>query len=427
MTLAVSLANVGYKVLGVDTNLNILAAINEAKPHFHEVGLEPLLRYELAEGRFRAANELREAADVYIIAVGTPVTDKGEPILDSLRHAAEMVGRVLKRNEIVMIRSTVPVGSTREFILPILERESGLSGGRDFQIVFAPERTIEGRALQELRTLPQIIGGIDDYSEEMAVRVFNRLAPNTVRVNGLEAAEMVKLVNNSFRDVSFAFANELALICDAWGLDAFKVVEAANSGYPRNPVPLPSPGVGGICMAKDPFIYVSAGRAKGYEPILPIYGRQINTCMVDHVAGKVSDFFSRHHLSPAGRKVLVMGFAFKGEPETSDIRKSVTLDLLPLLKQMGAEVWGYDPAANVEEIAALGVNTVDRYSLETGFQNADAVLVMNNHSSYNRIDLFQLLSRLNRPGLFFDGWHMFSKHEVERIQGIEYIGISGAL
>ena len=424
LTLAVTLADVGFAVHGVDCDPGVVAGVAAGRPHFHEVGLEPLLRHHLAENRFQVHSQLPSGLDIHVIAVGTPVGAGGKPQLGGVRQAAQDVASVLERDGLVVLRSTVPVGTTRQVVLPILQQGSGLRCGQDFHLAFAPERTVEGNALKELRTLPQVVGGFDERSEEVAARFFGKIAPNIVRVSSLEAAEMAKLINNAFRDVSFAFANELAIVCEQWNLDAVKVIEAANMGYPRDPIPLPSPGVGGFCLAKDPLIYAWAGREKGYEPLLPICGRRINTSMVNRVADKVLDFLKRHGQSPAGRKVFIMGLAFKGAPETSDMRHSPTLDLLPLLREAGVRLFGHDPVVSASEIEALGITAA---SLEEGFNEADAVIVMINHAAYAGLDLFRLLPRMHRPGLFFDGWHAFVRQEVEHIDGIEYAGISGAL
>ena len=235
---------------------------------------------------------------------------------------------------------------------------------------------------------------------------------------------MAKLINNAFRDLSFAFANEFALICDRWNLDSVKIIEAANSGYPRNPIPVPSPGVGGSCLTKDPLIFAWAGKSKDYDSLLPLNGRLVNQRMVDLVAHKVRRFFVDRELPTKGAKVFVLGFAFKGQPDTSDMRHSTTLDLLPALREAGFDLWGYDPVADRKGIEALGIKTA---SIEDGFRDAAAVLVMNNHRSYSDLDMFSLASSMQRPGLFFDGWHLFLRREVEQIEGITYEGLSGAL
>lgn len=424
LTLAAALADVGFTVCGVERQQSVVELAKSGAAPFYEAGLEPLLRHQLAEGRLEVRSALASAADIYVIAVGTPLAADGTPVLENVAAAAQVIGDRLKKGDLVALRSTVPVGTSRNVVLPILEQRSGLRGGPDFHLVFAPERMVEGDALNELRQLPQILGGIDARSVELATRVFSRLAPSVVKVDSLESAEMVKLANNAYRDVSFAFANEFALVCDRWNLDAVTVIEAANMGYPRNPIPLPSPGVGGFCLTKDPLIYARAGSEKGFEPVLAAAGRAINQRMAAHVAGKVLDFLGRHGKDLATCEVFLLGFAFKGVPATSDTRDSSTLLLLPLLRRAGLKARGFDPVVSAEKIASFGVRPV---SLGEGFEGADVVVVMNNHPSYKDMDLFSLLSRMRRPGLLLDGWHIFARRDVEQIAGIEYGGLSGAL
>lgn len=423
LTLAVSLAEAGYAVHGIESNRRLADNLREAQPHFHEIGLAPLLKHQLAEERFTVNTEIPNGIDIYVVAVGTPV-EADVPNLASVTQAARMIGKRLKRGDLVLVRSTVPVGTTRSTVGPVLEEESGLKCGDDFSLAFAPERTVEGNALKELRSLPQVVGGYDDRSLELSAQFFGRLSPNIVRLASIEAAEMVKLINNTFRDVSFAFANEFAMICDAWDLDAVKIIEAANRGYPRNEIPLPSPGVGGFCLTKDPLIYAHAGREKGYEPLMPVNGRIVNRKIVRNVTTKVLDFLVEKKGTAAGAKVFIVGFAFKGQPETSDLRHSTTLDLLPSLTREGCALCGYDPVVPAEDIEGQGVPVV---ALEDGFAAADCVLVMNNHRTYSSLDLFSLLPLTNKPALFFDGWHIFDRSDVEQVPGITYEGLSGAI
>jgi len=424
LTLGVTLADAGFNVHGIEVHQERATAIEAGKPHFHEAGLEPLLKHQLSTGRFRVHTGLPKGIDIYIIAVGTPLDVNDVPQLSAVEAAAHEIASQLKRGNVVLLRSTVPVGTSRDVVLPILEKQSGLICGDDFHLAFVPERTIEGQALRELKTLPQVVGGFDRQSTELTSRLFSKLSPSVVRVESLEAAEMAKLINNSFRDLSFAFANEFAIICNHWNLDATRIIEAANAGYPRNPIPVPSPGVGGFCLTKDPVIYALAGKQKGYEPRLPKSGRAVNEHMVGLMATKILRHFSEKQIPTAGAKLFIIGWAFKGHPDTSDMRHSTTLDLLPLLRKAGFEVVGYDPVVPPDEIEGLGVESV---SVQEGFSGADAVVVMTNHQSYSEFDLFSLVSTMNRPGLFFDGWHMFSRTEIEEISGIVYEGLSGAM
>lgn len=420
LTLAASLSDVGFRIIGVDHNKEILQKLKRGIPHVHEVGLDALLKYHLNKTFLLKPDLEKRESDVYIICVETPIDDSGKPVMKHLEKAAISAGRVLKKDDLVVIRSTVPVGSCRNFVLPILERESGLAMGKDFYLVFAPERTVEGKALEELRKLPQVIGGLDKTSVELASKLFRELAPTIVTVDSLEAAEMVKLINNTFRDLTFAYANELALICDKLGLDAAKLIEASNEGYPRGNVPAPSPGVGGACLTKDPYILIDAAKKRGVEPVLMKHARKINEYMPSHVAEKIVSFCRSKRKNLSKVKIFIIGFAYKGRPETKDMRFSPTLDLLKFLAKAGVKrIYGYDPVVPKIEIEKLGVTVCN---LRQGLKGADCAVIMNNHESYTDMSIYPLLNSMKKPGLFFDGWHIFPKEMVARVKGITYGG-----
>jgi UDP-N-acetyl-D-mannosaminuronic acid dehydrogenase len=292
-----------------------------------------------------------------------------------------------------------------------------LVGGEDFQVVFAPERTIEGNALQELRTLPQVIGGLTEYCVEEASRFWSTLTPSLVRVQSLEAAELVKLANNTFRDLSFAFANEMAWLCEQYNIDAFGLIQAANEGYPRNPIPRPSPGVGGYCLTKDPYIYTSPLKGN-YQPLLGEVSRRVNGLAPQRVIGYIERFIETQGLDWSQLTILIAGFAFKGIPDTSDLRGSVTLDILALLPDNLREVRAFDAAVPLAKLAALAVTPVT--TLEIGLAGADVVLFLNNHPQHTRFNLYSGLSQMRKPALLFDGWHQLNELEVLQIPGMTY-------
>ena len=410
-------------MIGYDMQDDIVKGINAGNPPFHEKGLSSLLKFHINKRNFKAISALQnEIADIYILSVGTPLGKEHKPNLEFIEKSAKQIGKILKKRDMVILRSTVSVGTTRNIVLPILEEKSGLRGGEDFYLSFAPERTIEGRALEELRSLPQVIGGYNKRSLDAAANFFSNLNHTIIKVSSLEAAEMVKLVNNSFRDLTFAFANELALICEQWDLDAVNVINAANEGYPRNHIPVPSPGVGGVCLKKDPYIYMDSAQQVDLEADLPRIARRINEYMPVFVFRKIETFIKKHKKN-TDVKVFLVGFTFKGEPETSDIRNSTTIDLIKLMQEKTTwKLFGYDPTVNKKEIENLGVTGC---SLREGFKGADCALIMNTHRSYTDMDVLGLAELMNKPALFFDGWHRFPHEEIERVDGIVYGGLSG--
>lgn len=422
LTLAVVLADAGFNVLGVETQEDVVEMLRNGIPHFYESGLANQLRAHIGQ-QLRVATSLEGTdCDVYIVSVGTPVDENHQPMLSHVEAACRSVGKALKRGDTVMLRSTVPVGTTRNFCLPLLEQESGLKGGKDFSLVFAPERTIAGKALKELRTLPQIIGALDPQGAEIAAALYRQITPAIVVLDSLEAAEMVKLVNNTFRDTIFSFSNEIALVCEQYNLDVFEIISAANEGYPRDPVPMPSPGVGGVCLKKDPYLLQATAQVKGIEPKILGRSRLVNEYMPIHIFQKFQRFCARVGRRVEDAEALVVGFAFKGWPETSDMRDSSTLELVRLLVQAGVRVRGYDP---VIEPAALGsIPGVRPYPLAEGFNGVDCVFVMNNHPSYENWNLDTLLASLRKPGLFIDGWSMFRNEDISSLNGISYSSLS---
>jgi len=422
LTLAVVLADVGFQVVGVELRQDVRKSLRGGTPHFYEAGLAHQLRYHIGKQLHIVEDFSEQECDVYVISVGTPVDENHLPIMDFVREASRSIAQVLKPGDVVMLRSTVPVGTTRKEVLPIMEKETNLKAGNDFSVVFAPERTVAGKAIKELRTLPQIIGATDHEGEDIAAAIFREMTNTVVRVESLEAAEMVKLINNSFRDLIFSFSNEIALLCDRWNLDAYDIIEAANEGYPRDRVPSPSPGVGGVCLYKDPHLLSASATAIGMEPRLFGISRTVNDFIPFSIFQKYLQFCRVIGRKVADTKVLVVGLAFKGWPETSDMRNSTGIDLVKFFKDEGLIIYGYDPVVPVDELKNEA--RVKPCSLEDGFQDADAVFVMNNHPSYEDWDLYSYLKTMKTPGLFFDGWNIFHSDEILRMDGISYSTVS---
>jgi UDP-N-acetyl-D-mannosaminuronic acid dehydrogenase len=421
MTLAVALAECEvFQIIGVDTNEGVIKKLCRGRTSFYEKGLDSALKQLLSKESISFANDHKEvSADIHIISVGTPIGDDGKPSLDHLEQCSRNIASILKRGDLVICRSTVPVGTTREFLIPLMEKVSALKAGVDFHIAFAPERTVEGAALKELRSLPQIIGGLTDRCADLAATLFRKLTTTIVRVPSLESAEIVKLINNTFRDLSFSFANEVAYLCDGYNINAFELIEAANEGYPRNPISKPSPGVGGPCLTKDSHLYSCTSLDNQFsKPILGSTSRTINSRGAEYVLWQYEKFLKEKEMAPKGEKVLVVGLAFKGWPETSDMRDSPSVDLIKKLQALGCDVFGYDAVISAEEIKHLEINPTDKVT--EGLREASAVFFMNNHLLNSKIDLYQSLPLMKKPSFFFDGWNLFGKNEVEGFPNMSY-------
>ncbi len=416
LTLAVSLANRGHLVTGIDVQINLVKQLMAGQPHVHEPGIKEMLKANLGRQQIDFDTGLGgHRHTVYIIAVGTPIDGNSRPDLSSLKSVVNEIGMLLKRGDQVMLRSTVPMGTTRRFVIPLLEDMTAMSAGEDFYVSFVPERTIEGRAMHELRTLPQVIGGFSPACVRKAALFWSTLTPSIVQVASLEASELVKLANNTFRDLSFAFANELALLADSENLDAFDLIRAANEGYPRNPIPLPSPGVGGYCLTKDPILFGSGLDGPRNNVILGRAGREVNERAAVYVVDVLHRFAARIGKPLRALSVLIVGAAFKGDPETSDMRGAVSLMVADALDGKIAKLQVWDAVVSSEELQKLGLEPAD--SLDEAVMSNDAVLILNNHRLNIGSEVYQ---REAKAKLIFDGWHQLDANEIEKISGLTY-------
>jgi len=417
LTLATTLANIGFQVVGSEKDRGIVARLREGIPPFFERGLESALKRCLNRSLQVQEGIDADAYDAYIICVGTPLDRRrGGAFLDPLIAATTEVGRVLNPETLVVVRSTVPVGATRGIVLPILKRHQ-----ERFYLACCPERTVEGQALTELRQLPQVIGGLDQESVDRAVQLFSHVTATTVRVASLEAAEMTKLIDNAYRDINFAFANEIALVAEVLGLDGCELIRAANLGYPRNNIPAPGL-VGGTCLTKDPHILIESAAAAGRQVRLAPVARSINASLPIYLGDKL-----KHWLSSAGKrleecKILIAGIAFKGQPDTDDVRDSPAAALASHLCNSDGRpaLYGHDfvvPPAEMRKI------NVEPCSLEEGFRGADAVVFTNNHPAYYQLDIDHLASLMNKPAIIADAWHIFDPNDVRSLDGVIYGGL----
>ena len=420
LTLALTLADRGFQVTGIDKNPLLLEKIQRGESPFYEKGLETLLKKYLGK-KFKVYDHIpSDSFNIFIMSVGTPVNSLKQPMLREVTECAHEVGRFFKKGNLLIVRSTVPVGTTRRIVGKIVSKVSGLRMGEEYHLVFAPERTIEGRALKELWELPQIVGGVDEESVVRASIFFRTITQTIVNVTSLEAAEMIKIMDNTYRDLNFAISNEFALVCEKVGLDAVEIIKAANMGYNRNNIPVPSPGVGGVCLSKDPYILIDVARKAGYKATLIPQGRRINESMPPHVVKKIKNFIARYRIAQRHLKIFIMGFAFKGRPLTSDMRNSPTIDLVVGLKKITRRIYGYDPAVSREEIERLGVQYA---SIEEGFNGAHCVVLMLNHELCEDLDIVSLIGKTNKPLLFFDGWQLYNPKEIREIPGVCYEGV----
>ena len=410
LTLGVALARRGVAVYGIEKRADVVEMTNAGRPHFAEVGLDNALQSVVAAGSFQASQttEGLPPCDFYIITVGTPLqAGTHQPRLDMIEQASSEVAGHMPEGAAVILRSTVKIGTTKDIVKPVLDR-----AGKTYHLAMCPERTLEGDALRELVTLPQIIGGCTSRAADLAASLFSRLTHTIVRVADPETAEMIKLVDNTSRDVRFAFANEVARACDAIGVNANDVIRFGKLGYERTNVALPGL-VGGPCLEKDPHILLASVAPHDVTLEITAASRLVNERQPAETVDALLDKLGRRRQRPF--TVAVAGIAFKGRPETDDLRGSMSLHVIDRLAANDSvgEIRAFDPVVSNSDLAKLGRGLVPCETLEDACKGADALIVANNHPLFETMDLEGLLASMPEGAFVYDYWNNLGQLPTE--------------
>lgn len=417
ITLAAVMADVGFKVIGIEMRNEVIKQLSSGQSYFFEPGLSTRLKKHLRNGSLEIHNQIPDncPSTTYIITVGTSLNESKEINLNCIKNICHQIAQNLKDDDLIIVRSTVKLSTTRSIIDPILKKT-----GKRYQIAVCPERTVEGQALEELRTNPQIIGANDQLTRNRASQIFQTMTPTIVTVSDWETAEMIKLVDNAKRDVHFAFANEVAAACDFAGLSAHEVIRLGQFGYVRGGIPQPGP-VGGPCLSKDSYILVQSMQEFGMFPKMTAVARQIHEEQPEQVALFLAQFLKKN---PSEKKIIsLLGLAFKGKPITDDIRGTPAKAILQALKQEipDAEYRGYDPIVSHEGIGSLGLKPIERIDL--AFKEAHLVLILNNHPQFATLPIDSHAEVMARPALIYDFWNHFHSKKVDLPENVQYIGL----
>jgi len=422
LTLAVTLAKVLHPIYGIEIDKNKAKKLANGIPTLYEPDLERVLTQVTKKKSLiildSLSDEIAKDVDTYIISVGTPLDEETKrPKLVHIENSLKELSKFLKKGDLVVLRSTVTVGTTRNIIKKILEEGTGLVHGQDFFLSFAPERTVEGNALRELHELPQIVGAADEISADRTVNIFNKITKTVIRMSSFEAAEVVKLFDNTSRDVNIAIANIFGLICEKLGLPSREVIEAANYGYSRNRIFIPGAGVGGPCLVKDPYFLIESVKDDFEFPLISL-ARQINESMPFHMTRLIQNLLSSMNKKISGSRILILGFAFKGTPPTDDMRFSPTIPVLEFLIKNGANVLGYDPLVNQNKIKELGATPINLDEVK----ELDCIIIMNNNKEYLKLDYEKIIVSSKSPVGIIDGWQLLDPNHVKEL-GYYYRGL----
>jgi UDP-N-acetyl-D-mannosaminuronic acid dehydrogenase len=391
-----------------------------------EPGLSELIAKVVEKGTFSVTDDFSECkdADAILIDVQTPTDDEGVPHYESLREVSRLVGRHMKKGALVVIESTVAPGTTTNIVQPLLEEESGLVAGRDFSLVFSYERVMVGRLIKNIVHLPRIVGGIDEESTRRGVDLYKHIVKEQIYPTDSLTAELAKVVENTYRDVNIAFANEVALICESLGVDAFKVRELVNTlpNDPSNPASnpvrdmhFPGAGVGGHCLPKDPWLLKygvdTYGKFK-VEPNVIVKSRELNLWMPTHMADLVEEGLTEAGRQLEGAKIAILGVAFL--ENSDDTRNTPSKPLYELLMKKGAKPVLHDPYVRDFDLPF----TED---LNAVIEGADAIALVTKHKEYLNLNLNPIKTQMRTPVLV-DGRNVYKKEVCEKA-GFVYKGV----
>jgi len=391
-----------------------------------EPGLAELLARVHKKGTFRVTDDLDvvKKAEAILIDVQTPTEKDHKPRYESLKEVSEQVGKRMKKGALVVIESTVAPGTTEKMVKPILEKASGMKAGKDFYLAFSYERVMVGRLIHNIVYLPRIVGGIDQKSTERAMELYAHIVKAKLCPTDALTAEVSKTVENTYRDVNIAFSNEVAIICESLGIDAYEVRELVNTlpNDPSNPstnpvrnMHFPGAGVGGHCLPKDSWLLKYGLDTYGVLKFLPkviVDSRAINDWMPVHVADLVEDALKERKMKLKGAKVAILGLAFL--ENSDDTRNTPSATLYLELKKRGAKPVMHDPLVREHELPFTA-------KLDEVLKGADAVILSTKHREYGEIDLKKLAKMVRTP-VIVDGRNFWVPEKVKQA-GFTYRGV----
>jgi UDP-N-acetyl-D-mannosaminuronic acid dehydrogenase len=420
LPVACMFAQAGFSVLGLERQQDKVEKINQGECPIDgkEPGLAELLRRVINEGSFRATTDYKviKNAQIVLLAVETPIDPATKkPDYQALSAALTNLGQNLSRNTMVIVESTIAPGTMAMMVKPLLEEYSGLRVNKDFYLVHCPERVMPGKLLANIHNCHRVVGGMSLEAAEIACHFYRHIVGANLDPVDCLTAELVKTMENAYRDVQIAFANEMALLCEDMGADVWQVRELVNKS-PYRQMHLPGAGVGGHCIPKDPWLLV-ANASYGFEPRMIHTARAINDRMPLHMADLAIQALNEANLEISQAKVLVLGYSYLENAD--DTRNSFSAVMIEHLQTQGAEVAIHDP-------------WVPHYQgdLLEQARGCDVAILMVKHQVYYHLDL-GLLRKAMRTPIFIDGRHVFDSTQVQAAgfiyrglgQGIKPVGI----
>lgn len=412
---ALIFADAGFNVTGYDINEKIVHILNQGKSHFSEPGLDKLLNDCVAKKRFKATADFPKAlkeSDVVILCVPTPLSSENRPNLDFLENACKTMVKNPLKDKLIVIESSIPPGTTKNLVVPIMKQNKH-ELNKDFWIVYIPERLAPGYAIEEIAKTARIIGAHDQTGAEIARALYKNIIKNDIFVTDVEVAETSKLVENTFRDVNIAFANELAQICESLKIDVMEVIRVANT-HPRVHVHHPGVGVGGPCIPKDPHLLIRPYFGLGIDLKVIPNAREVNESMPHHLVALTDRALAQKKKTLRGSNILCLGVTYKGN--VSDTRNSPAETVIHTLLKSGAHVFAYDPYSE-ETFGAKKAKDIFEH-----LKSMDVIVFLTEHDEFKELDLIELKSRAKADVILVDGRRIFNLARIKAAK-LHYVAV----
>jgi UDP-N-acetyl-D-glucosamine dehydrogenase len=383
LPLVIRFGEEGFRTIGFDVDDSKVQRLNSSESYIKHIPSETIKRLR-DNNTFNATSDyakLREV-DGILICVPTPLNNTREPDVSYIETTSDEIARYLRKGQLIALESTTYPGTTREILLPKLEKK-GLTVGRDFFLVFSPEREDPGNPTYSTKNIPKVVGGITPACTEAGKTLYEQIVDRVIAVSAPEIAEFAKLLENIFRSVNIALVNELKMLADKMGVDIWEVIEAASS-KPFGFMPFyPGPGLGGHCIPIDPFYLSWKARELNFNTHFIELAGEVNTAMPEYVVSKIADALNQEGKSLKNARILIMGVAYK--KDTDDIRESPGVEIIDILKNKGAEVDYHDPHipafSGMRRYPHLAMKRVEL--TEATLKQYDCAVVITNHSVYD--------------------------------------------
>ncbi|MEM3638097.1 MAG: nucleotide sugar dehydrogenase [Conexivisphaerales archaeon] len=417
---AVMFAKAGAKVLGGDISHEVVKMIKSGISKFvDEPGLNQMLREVIASNKLFPSTDIGKVisnSKLIIVCVPTPINDSKSPDYSYVLSACESIGKQMQKGSIIVIESTVGPGTVEREVKTAIERHSGLVAGKDFGLASCPERSDPGRIMNNMRSVPRVVGALDEKTSDVLAEIYSAVfGVKVVKVSNPKTANAVKLTENLFRDVNIALANEFALLYEKLGVDTVEVINACSTKYNFMPH-YPGCGVGGPCLPSNPYYLIAEAVKVGNIPYLVRMAREINDRMPEHVVELVLESLNDTGKTVRGSKIVLFGVSYK--PDVRDIQLTPAERVYKGLKELGARLEVYDPYYCGEKV----FDNVVKEDMYEAAKGADCVVILTAHSQFQKIDLAKLSKVMKKPACLVDSRNVLDLREVGK-HNFSYRGV----